>query len=49
MGSKVQIIIKRKYSYCLSENIEDVETEPDNENSKQAVNQLPTIENGEEK
>ena len=46
---EISCMIKHEYNCCLSENIEDVETESDNANSKQDVNQLPVIENVEEK
>ena len=42
MGN-IQIIAKYKYKCCLSENIEDVETDEE-DNDRQIVKQLPAIE-----
>ena len=42
MGTTIQIMVKHKYKCCLSENIEEVET--DEENDRQIVKQLPIIE-----
>ena len=48
MGTTIQIMVKHKYKCCLSENIEEVETEEeDNENDRQIVKQLPAIEMSE--
>jgi hypothetical protein len=45
MGN-IQIIAKYKYKCCLSENIEDVETDEE-DNDRQIVKQLPAIEMSE--
>ena len=43
MGN-VQLMTSHEYKCCLPEIIEDVETESDNEHSRQIVNQIPVIE-----
>jgi hypothetical protein len=45
MGN-IQVIIRHKYKCCLSENIEEVETDEE-ENDRQIVKQLPAIEMSE--
>ena len=43
MGTTIQIIVKHKYKCCLSENIEEVETDEE-DNDRQIVKQLTAIE-----
>ena len=43
MGTTIQIMVKHIYKCCLSENIEDVETDEE-DNDRQIVKQLPAIE-----
>ena len=43
MGTTIQIMVKHKYKCCLSENIEEVETDEE-DNDRQIVKQLPAIE-----
>ena len=43
MGTTIQIMVKHKYKCCLSENVEDVETDEE-DNDRQIVKQLPAIE-----
>ena len=43
MGTTIQIMVKHNYKCCLSENIEEVETDEE-ENDRQIVKQLPVIE-----
>ena len=45
MGN-IQVMIRHKYKCCLSENIEEVETDEE-ENDRQIVKQLPAIEMSE--
>jgi hypothetical protein len=45
MGN-IQVIIRHKYKCCLSENIEEVETDEE-DNDRQIVKQLPAIEMSE--
>ena len=40
-------MIKHKYKCCLSENIEEVETEEEDNNDRQIVKQLPALETDE--
>ena len=46
MGN-IQVMIRHKYKCCLSENIEDVETDEEDNNDRQIVKQLPAIEMSE--
>ena len=46
MGT-IQPMIKHKYKCCLSENIEEVETEEEDNNDRQIVKQLPALETDE--
>lgn len=43
MGT-IQIMIKHRYKCCLSENIEEVETEEEDNNDRQIVTQLRALE-----
>jgi hypothetical protein len=43
MGN-IQVMIRHKYKCCLSENIEEIETEEEDNNDRQIVTQLPAIE-----
>ena len=45
MGN-IQLIIKHKYKCCLSENIEEVESD-DEDKDRQIIKQLPALETDE--
>ena len=44
MGTTIQIMVKHKYKCCLSENIDNVESDEEDNNDRQIVQQLPVIE-----
>ena len=43
MGSVMQISIHHKYKCCLTENMEEVETDEE-DNNRQIFNQMPVLE-----
>ena len=47
IGFVMRVSIKHKCKSCLSENDQELETESDNETSRQVVNRLPAIKKAE--